>query len=434
MMWAAAWRRGTITIGLLLVMCLLPFGAVQAAMESVDTITVHVVPEAGTVRPPALIAKRMAASVKTVGEHVLAGRNVADIAGSRAAYEKLIQEVFDRVLIGYIIQRVSIEPGRNSTITVEVAPWGDTVQDIAWEYDFGNLSPELVKLVQQDIGDLESKADTVLLGLPIDAVDWASMVSKSMIRDILAEQLPEFRTGIDIIPGRRTVVKLSLAPAGPTVLDTRVSLRSDSIPNLLLLQMRPAVEELSKQLTGLPVAFVERHNEYFTEKLEEVAIKRSIVQKYGLSVKPAIDAGKDTVINLQVETDRYHLWLEGYLDVGKEDNNTSAKLHAGKYLNKRNEAFLEVGFVPGTVSWEVSPGWGYTLAKGTTGGFKYDLTHSESYFWFKQQLTPVWGMRFEYNLQDESNELGIRYKLHDFVSLEYIFSENDRWLRLVGNL
>jgi len=426
--------RCCLRLCLLLIFCLLPTvaGAVEATV--VDSITVVIVPAPGAAKPPVLVAKRMAASVNTVGEHVLLGHKVADIAANEAAYEKIIQEVFDRVLIGYEIYQVQIEPGNNSTITLEVAPWGDTVEKVDWEYDYGGLSPEMVALLKKDLGNLEEKADNVLLGLPVDAVDWAGAVTKTLIRDIFDEQLPEFRPSMDIVPGQHTMIRVSVVPMGKTIQNTTVSMRSETIPNLLLFQMRPAVDALSRQLRGLPVAFVERHNTYFTGALATTAVSPETIRKYGLTVNPVINAGQDTDVLLQVETSRYKLWLEGYLDFGRQENNTSAKLHIGKYLDNRNEAFFEAGFLPGTVSWELEPGWGHRFTASTTAGFKYELTHGKNILWLRQHLSPSWDMRLEHTLKDHHNELGIRYKLHEFASLEYVVDENDHWLRLVGNL
>lgn len=414
-------------ISLLLGIVLLPVMA-YASDGMIEKVQVTIVSQQP---PPAKIMKRITASVATVGEQMLVGRSVHDVEDKKGSYEKLIQEIFDRVLVGYQVQSVTIEPGENATITVEIAPWGDTVQEVVMEYDFGNLSPEVVNLLRNDMGNVEEKVKDMLLGLPVEAVDWAGGLSKVAARDVMASQLPEFHANMDIVPGGRTVVKLSLSPVGPTVQNVHVALRSQTIPNIVLAMIRPAMNETSRILIGLPVAFVERHLDYFTARL---VAEQPLTQKYGMTATPQLLPGTDSEIALNVETTKYKVTLEAYLDMGHAEDNVSARLHAGKFIGSRDEAFLEVNFIPGTVSWELVPGWGHRIGSDTVAGMKFNTSNSQNVLWLQQHLTPHWTMRLERTVKTGDNELGLRYKLHDFLSAEYIIGKDDRWLRLVGHL
>ena len=42
-------------------------------------------------------------------------------------------------------------------------------------------------------------------------------------------------------------------------------------------------------------------------------------------------------------------------------------------------------------------------------------------------------LRVEHHFKSDLNEVALRYKLHEFVSLEYVKNNEDNWLRLVGN-
>ena len=407
---------------------LLLSGVVYASDELVEKIDVTIV---SSQTPPSKIAKRMTASVSTVGEQMIVGRKVNEVRDNQISYEKLIKEIFDRVLVGYSVQSVDLRPGRSTALTIEIAPWGDVVDEVAVAYDFGTLSPDIVNLIKKDMGNVDEKLNDVLIGLPIDAVDWAGGLSKAAIRELLANQLPEFHANIDIIPGERTLVKLSLSPLGTTVQDVHVSLRSTTIPNVVLAAVRPTMNETSKSLIGLPVAFVERHRDYFTAKL---IAEQPLTKKYGISATPLLNAGADTEIALDVETDKYNITLEAYLDMGHDEDNASARLHAGKIISKRDEVFLEVNFIPSSVSWEFVPGWGHKFGSSMIAGIKYNTSSSENILWLHKELSPSWTMRLERNPKNRNNELGLRYKLHDFLSAEYIITKDDQWLRLVGHL
>jgi len=406
-------------------------GVAKASDEVVEKVTVSIV---ASPVPPSRIGKRMETSVATVGEQMLIGRNIYDITASKASYEKLIKEIFDRVLVGYSVQSVSVVPNSNTVIQVAIAPWGEVVHDVTLETDFGTLYPEIINLIKKDIGNIEAQLNEVFIGLPIDAVDWAGGVSKILIREILADQLPEFRVNFEIIPGEHTVVKLSLTPIGPIVQDVHVSLRSKTIPNVLLAMARPVVDQTSKSLVGLPVAFIQRHQEYFTDRLNVTAVQEPIAKRYALKVTPVIYAATDTEIAFDVETTEYKLFIEGYMDMGRRQDNTSFQFHAGKFVSKRDEVFMELHFIPNRVVWEFTPGWGHKIGTSTTAGFKYDISDKREIVWLQQDVNRNVSLRFERTSAAGKGLFAVRYKMHDFLSAEYIFTQEDKWLRLIGNL
>ncbi|WP_255319532.1 hypothetical protein [Dendrosporobacter quercicolus] len=419
---------------LLLAIFLFVPGTAAAADDTIDHITVQVTASNTAQPPPVRIAKRMSASVSTIGESVLTGRKIAEVAARRDSYENLIREVFGRILVGYSVQQVVIAPGETTAISVTVTPWGEVVSDVALEVDFGPVSPAVAGIIRQDIGNIEERINEVLIGLPVDAVDWAGSVSKSMVRELLAAQLPEFRANLEVIPGTRTVVKLALIPQGMIVQDVRVVLKSQSIPNLLLLQARPKISEAANTLTGLPVAFVERHKDYFTARVQDMVTSQAVVKRYSLTAVPAINAATSTEINVAVETTKYNIALEGYLDFGRDHDSSSAKLHLGRYTSSKDEAFFEAEFVPRSVSWRFMPGWGRRLSQVTTVGIKYELNHKQEILWLNQQLGDNWQLRLEQTPSENYSEFGVRYKIHEFLSAEYVFTDKENWFRLVGNL
>ena len=406
-------------------------GIARASDDVVEKVTVSIT---ASQTPTTRIAKRMSASVETVGAQMLVGRTISDVENGKATYEKLIKEVFDRVLVGYSVYSVHLVADSTTVIEVAVVPWGDVVHEVALEVDFGTLSPELEGLVRKDMGNIEEKVNDVLVGLPIDALDWAGGVSKLVIREILATQLPEFRANFDIVPGARTLMKLSVMPIGATVQDVHVSLRSHTIPNVLLSATRPTVDQAGKILVGLPVAFVERHRDYFTNRIAAAAAQHSIAKRYGLTITPSINAGVDTEIALDAETEQYKVSLEGYMDMGRQKDTTSFRLHAGTFMSKRDEAFVEVDFVPSSVAWDFVPGWGHAMGSATTAGIKYNISDKQEILWLRQDVNPNLSLRLERTSAAGKSEFGIRYKLHDFISAEYVITRDTRWLRLIGNL
>lgn len=411
---------------------------VAAAGDIIEALRVDVNAAPGAPNPPERIAERMSASVSTIGEHVLLGRRLDEVAVNKEAYEKLIKEVFDRVLVGYSVSRVAITGGKTAHIQVEVLPWGEVVQTVTVTVDFTGISPPMQALINKDMGNIQGEIGNILVGLPIDATDWAGGVCRSFVRDTLAAQLPEFYVDMEITPGAQTSVRVSLHPRGTIVQDSHSSLHSRTMPILFLSQLRPVLEQQTKQFNGLPVAFLERHRVDITANLTEAAAHSSLVRRYGLQLSPTLTIGADTEVSLEAETQRYKIWLEGYLDMGRPANShadsTSALLHIGKYMDKRSEVFVEANVIPSTTTWQFMAGLGYQLTPSTAIGLKCNFSGQERIAWLNQYISQNWRLRLERDPASGRHELGIRYKIDDLLSAEYIFSNNENWLRLVGNL
>ena len=85
------------------------------------------------------VTRRMADSVQTIGEHLLLGRTTREVADQREQYERLVRDVFDRVLAGYTVERVTLEAAPVSVLRIGIAPWGDTVRQVDIQVDYSGL-------------------------------------------------------------------------------------------------------------------------------------------------------------------------------------------------------------------------------------------------------------------------------------------------------
>ena len=187
-------------------------------------------------------------------------------------------------------------------------------------------------------------------------------------------------------------------------------------------------------MRGLPLSFVERNRDFFAARLEARAGVEGVTRRYSLRYTTEIRTGAVTEVVVQTETDRLNITLEGWLDVGRTKDNTAVKLHAGQYISDRDELFMEIKFLPNSVSWEFEPGWAHKLTPSTLAGVRYNLSEKHSKLWLHQYLGPQWLLRLERDPVDGRNEFAVRYKLHELLSAEYVFTTEEKWLRLIGNL
>ena len=59
---------------------------------------------------PPLVAERMNHSVAAIASQLLEGKEIAAVQAGNAGYAGLIHEVFDKVLVGYTVKQVRIQP------------------------------------------------------------------------------------------------------------------------------------------------------------------------------------------------------------------------------------------------------------------------------------------------------------------------------------
>lgn len=402
-----------------------------AAVEKIEAVVVT----DDSVQLATPIVRRMEASITTVGDSLLLGKDIGELAKEKAAYEDIIRDVFDRILVGYSVETVTLRPNTDCAVIVRVKPWGDTIRSVKVETNFTGLSPSVETFLKERASDYENIIENVLLGLSVDSLDWASGVAKRIVNEQLAEELPEFKAGFEVIGGQDVVLRLTFLPQGEIVKTVAVDLRSETIPHLALWELRPKLETVASDLVGLPVQYVLRHQQFLCdEAVKKAEEKYPFIKKHGITIVPTMKVGTDTKIDLSVETNKYRFALESYLEMGKKENSSQFKLHAGRYTDARQEVFLDVEFSPGNIKWGFLPGWSYHANEKTWLGIKYNLNESEEWLFLEEALAARWKLRAELCPKSGDFEAGLRYRLHDFFSLEYVIREDDKWLRLIGNL
>ena len=408
-------------------------GTVRAA-GCVETVTAHVTAVESL---PPLVQKRMETTVAAIAAQLLGGRHLDEVQVSAAQDAAVIHEVFDKVLVGYSVAQVDVFPGEETRVEVRLLPWADVIRSVTVETTVEGMPPEIEVLVRRDLAAVETVFEESLLGLPVAASDWTNGVLKRSLNEYLAAHLPEFRGDFDVIPGALTRVSLTVYPRLPVVRRIDLSMRSDSIPNFTLLNHRRRMEERVNHLIGVPVGFVRRHAGDFTAafaaELDSLPDFRALSLQTQVTL-PRIDETVDVMS--RSDTEKYLIRLEGWADITRrhnENHNVVFRFHAGYRPTRRDEVFLETDFAPQAVVWDGKVGYVRHFTPSTRGILRYDMKGRRFILGGEQQSTDRWLLRYEYRWSDQKGEAAIRYRMHDFLSLEYVFDKDDSWLRLIGN-
>ena len=65
-------------------------------------------------------------------------------------YNKVLADIVNRVVIGYMVSDLQVAYGTHTSISVELQPVGEIIRTVSTEIDYGNLTEEAAKYVQKD--------------------------------------------------------------------------------------------------------------------------------------------------------------------------------------------------------------------------------------------------------------------------------------------
>lgn len=417
-----------------LLVWLLPAAASAAPAEMVEQTTAVVTADGSL---PPLVQGRMQASVAAIAGQLLDGRRIVDVETSRAQYENIIHEVFDKVLVGYSVERVTLQPGNTTEVGVRLIPWADVIRQVDVKVAVEGMPPEIEAMVRSDMQGIGAVFTQGLSGLPIAAADWTNGVLKQSLTAFMDKHLPEFRADFDVNPETAAQVQVTVYPRLPVVRTVDLNMRSNTVPNFTLLNHRELMQEKVNLMIGVPVPFISRHQtefcRLFAAALDQTADFRAYAM-HTLVTLPQI--GPDMVVMSRSDTIRYRFRLEGWADfrnAKKSDQNTMFRLHLGQRLSQADELFIQSDLYPQSVDFDWQLGYARAIAAKTQMIVRYDMKRDRFVLGGERQLSDRWLLRYEYRWSDQKGEAALRYRMHDFLSLEYVTDRDDKWLRLIGN-
>ena len=387
---------------------------------------------------PSIVCARMERTVAAIAAERMEGRAVTAVSPTEEA--EIIGAVFDRLLVGYTVTGVEVHPAQRTEVTIHLAPWADTIQGVRIEMAVEGMPPAVEEIVRADLADVGTVFSDALVGLPIAAADWAAGALKRSLTAYMDEHLPEFRADYDIDVDTAAQVRLTVYPRLPVVRTVDLSMRSDTIPNVMLLSQRRAMESAANRLVGVPVAFVARHRSVFEQQLADGLDGASDFRRMQLTSQVTITPGERMAIMSRTDSRRYRLHLTGWLDIGRTSENRDddrrdlhVRLHAGQMVSARDELYVETDAAPEDVRFDWRVGYARELFPHFTGDLRYDLSDARFSAAGSYALHPRWLVRYEQWTDTGAWEWELRYKLHDFLSIAALADGRDRWIRLIGN-
>lgn len=404
----------------------------QAFCAPITNVNVQVVDVNGGTSQ--ILLEKMSASMQVVADQLFLEKDIEYVAAAQDDYVRLLTEIGDRVFTGYELERVDCNLGSSMSITMHAKAWSGVITSPIIDLQFSGVEPKTAKLLEKRVPALRKELYDTINGASYDAGSWAGGVLRKLVRNQVEQTLPEFKAAVDVVQeGNNTLVQVIIYPVGQLVTEIAYELRSEDIPNILLMDLKYEYQAECNKLRGLPVAYVAKHRREIEEQLAEKLASEAIVKQYNLIPIVTINPASEMGISIMLDSKNYKIWFEGYGDVGREKENLSGTAHIGKFISNSGELFGEGRVYLDNVDWRF--GLGYTHYWGKSSWtYQHIMPKGDNNYKLEYELSPKWRLRSEYYSKENRNEFGVRYRIHEFLGLEGVYGDDELYLRVIGNL
>ena len=404
----------------------------QAFSAPIEGVAVQIVDTGGGTSK--VLLEKMSSSMQVVANQLFIDKDAVAVADAAADYKRLLAEIGDRVFTGYEIVDVQLEAAPQTQITLLARPWSATISQPVIDLQFSGVEPETAAILAKRMPALRQQLETAISGASVDAGDWAGGVLRRMVRREVEQALPEFRAAVDVLQeGKRTLVQVVIYPVGQLVTNIKYELRSEAIPNILLMELKYKYANECDKLRGLPVEYVKHRQKEIEQMLTAKLLAEQAVREFGLQPVVKLEPATNMAVSIMINSDKYKLWFEGYGDIGREKDNLSGKAHVGKFVSPKDEIFGEAEVILDNVDWQFGAGYSRYWGK-SVWSYTRRMPMGDNDYRFEYNLSPKWRLRAEHFSGENRNEFGVRYRIHEFLSAEYEYGGKEFYMRIIGNL
>lgn len=404
----------------------------QAFSAPIEKVQVQVVDTNGGTS--AVLLQKMSGSMQVVADQLFIDKDAETVTAAQQEYKRLLTEIGDRVFTGYELVDVQLAADSQTSIIMYAKPWSTTIVKPVIDLQFSGVEKETAALLYQQIPTLKQELEQAISGASVAAGDWAGGVLRRMVRQRVEQKLPEFRAAVDVVQeNNSTVVQIVIYPVGQLVTDINYELRSEAIPNILLMELKYKYAAECDKLRGLPLAYVRRHQQALEQWLTDKLLAEKAIKQFALQPVVKLTPNTNMGVEIMINSDKYKIWFEGYGDIGRNENNLSGKAHIGKFISPKEEIFGEAEVVLDHVDWHFGTGYARYWGK-SVWSYMRRMPIGDNDYKLEYNLSPKWRLRAEHFSGDDRNEFGVRYRIHEFLSAEYVYGGDEFYLRIIGNL
>jgi hypothetical protein len=351
---------------------------------------------------------------------------------------QLLTVVADRLLPGYMVSSISFR-GADVTVRLRAASppprWGVALIS-------PNLSPPVDGWFESDTEDLPAIISPMMEGVPLEALSWGDVDLKSTIDEIFADRLPGWRTSLMV---RRTedgaILEISFVPEQPLSLAVTSAITSSSIPVVLHSNLREDLLAGFAPVIGIPVLWLERHSDDFTQLGKNILSKEKFVEQAKAQPEVSVKTGPISEVEIDLESQRYSVWAWMAVYAGAKDRYPEVGLHFGRraqiFPSWDMEFYTEL--IVTLDDWDLETRLGMRWSPWRNFWIGGEWSDFDKAWWMrasidsKQRRPYAWIRCSEYGDTDGA----VGYRMNDFISIEvhYDSRNSDPWnVRALVNL
>ncbi|MGE5599056.1 MAG: hypothetical protein ACM3XS_06725 [Bacteroidota bacterium] len=331
---------------------------------------------------PAPLQDKLEESVTRVAERILLGRTVSSVAENRGEYERIIREVFGRILVGYRIEQLLVNAGTETRVVLGLAPEGRTIGRLSLDLRASGLPDAAGGLLVQDTEIIQQRLGSLFLGVPVEALAWAQPILTPAVLGAVQEELPGFRVALEVVPGEELTLRLGLTPEAATVQSVVLQITSATLPRLVTGMWRERAAAVLSSLPGLPLAYVRRRQLAMEEAAARALSEDPFSIRAGLHWTLRLVPGPVTLAKFAVDADRYSLTLQGRMEV-RETPVFGLHLGAGFHPLPGWEIFAGVALDTSGLGMELDTGVIWKLSPELALGLTQSTRAAERRAWLR---------------------------------------------------
>jgi hypothetical protein len=355
---------------------------------------------------------------------------------------------------GFTVNEVKLDIDYETDVSIGILPAGGTggepgpvCNDIEMVLLDGN-TPDFWDLIfLEDLDSLRVEAETYysryLINLPLVVTDERFIIES--IRpytenpEFINSAFPDYSPGVSIEFGATSIVNIILETPENPVRRLRVRMSGDTVPNVVLDQLRDAITSRSDIVVGLPKALVMANLDAIGEHFASLVENDKSSGFFAAEAKVRFDyedEDNSLIAICEVRSTIYDVNLRGYIDFGLEDADSSeVEGRVGYFFSPEIEIMVVLNLYTNDMTLEPDALLGWRPREGSFFAGGYDFEARNSKFFFSQKLGENIFAEGEIFAENDRSQFGLLYRFHQYFSGGlYGTGDGDYWFRTTFRL
>jgi hypothetical protein len=359
---------------------------------------------------------------------------------SKPIKEELLRVVANRLLSGYSVDTITIDDGGYVRIKLDMKgvpmDWNAAITP-------PNLSHPVDGWFEADTAGMSKEIESLMKGVPLEALSWGDLDLKSAIERIGAERLPGWRVSLMVrnTADGKVILEVAFTPDQPLTLAVTTRINSSSIPVMLHSNLKDDLVKGFAPVIGIPVSWLDRHKDDLVALSKEILADEYLVEKARADPFVSAATGAVSTLDIELESRRYAAWVWMSVYAGASERYPELGLHFGRRVQivPHWDMELYTELILQLNDWDLETRFGMRWSPLRNIWLGAEWSNLDDLWWGRAGMD-AWAGRpyawLRYSEQDDINAaLGVRVNNFLSIELHYDSRYSDPWnVRALVNL